>query len=163
MREYLLASPRIFPTCIRTLPKEELNSRTVIGSDQCIVDSKWFFLRGIVEIPIIGNDEPFVWGLWASVLEQSFDEISDCWELQGRGKSHGPLKGRLANSLSTYPETLNLKVSIILQPVGARPLFVIEDFDHPLSVQQQSGISKQEAIEFASLLLHLEGREMGHS
>lgn len=144
------------------LPKEVRDTRAVVGSDQCIVESQWFFLRGIVEIPIIGNDEPFLWGLWASVFEHDYGEISDCWDLHGREK-RGPYKGRIANSLSVYPETLNLKVSIIVQPVRSRPLFVIEETNHPLGVQQQPGISQQEAIELASLLLHLEGRGLGHS
>jgi len=143
--------------------KEERDSRTVFGSDQCIVDSKLFFVRGLAEVPVIGNDEPFLWGLWTSVLEDVYDAISECREIKGREKSHGPFKGRLANSLSVYPETLNLKVKIILQPVGARPLFVIEDVKHPLGLQQRFGITQQEANELASLLLHVEGRGLGHS
>jgi len=117
----------------------------------------------MLEIPIIGSDQPFLWGVWASVREETFDEISDCWELEGREKKHGPYNARLANSLSIYPETLNLKVKIILQPVGVRPLFVIEDVQHMLSVQQKSGISKQQAVELASFLHHSEGRPPGHS
>jgi hypothetical protein len=39
-----------------------------------------------VEIPIVGSDQPFLWGVWASVLEEVFDEISDSWELEGREK-----------------------------------------------------------------------------
>jgi hypothetical protein len=77
-----------------------------------------------MEIPVIGSDQPFLWGVWTSIREEVFDEISDCWELEGREKKHGPYKGRLANSLSIYPETLNLKLKIIVQPVGVRPLFV---------------------------------------
>jgi len=152
-----------FPDEYANLKQEERDARAVVGSDQCIIDAAHFFLRGLLEIPVIGNNEPFLWGLWASVREEVFDEISECWELQGREKSHGPFKGRLANSLSIYPETLNLKLKVILQPVGARPLFIVEDAGHPLHLQQKSGITHQEAIELASLLLHLEGRELGHS
>ena len=152
-----------FPDPYANLSREERDSRATIGSDQCIVDSQWFFLRGVLEIPIIGSDRPFLWGVWASVREEIFDEMSDCWELEGREKKHGPYKARLANSLSIYPETLNLKVKIILQPVGVRPLFVIEDVQHMLAVQQKSGISKQQAVELASFLHHSEGRPPGHS
>jgi hypothetical protein len=62
-----------------------------------------------------------------------------------------------------YPKTLNLKLKIILQPVGVRPLFFIEDEHHVLSAQQKSGISQQQAIELASFLLHSAGRLPGHS
>jgi Uncharacterized protein conserved in bacteria (DUF2199) len=42
-------------------------------------------------------------------------------------------KARLANSLSIYPEMLNLKLRIVLQHVGVRPLFLLEDDQHVLS------------------------------
>lgn len=152
-----------FPDMYANLAAEAREARAVIGSDQCIVDSQWFFVRGILEIPIVGKDVPFVWGLWASVLQDTYEEISDCWELKGREKICGPFKGRLANSLSTYPETLNLKIRIVLQPVGVRPVFILEDAEHPLAIEQQNGITEQEAMRIASLLLHLEGRQLGHS
>jgi hypothetical protein len=101
--------------------------------------------------------------VWTSIREEIFDEISDCSEVEGRKNKYGPYKRRLANSLSIYPETLNLKLKIIVQPVGARPLFVLEDDQHVLAEQQKSGISVQQAVELASFLLHSEGRPAGHS
>ena len=124
------------------------------GSDQYIIDHKWFFVRGCLEIPIIGSEDVFLCGLWASVCEEVFDAIEECWELAGREKCRGPFKGRLANSLAEYPETLNLKTSILLQPVGTRPLFVVEQSDHPLAVDQASGISRNRALLLSSLALH---------
>jgi hypothetical protein len=142
-----------FPDVYANLPMEERDSRAVISSDQCIVDSKCFFLRGLVEIPIIGSSDVFLWGVWASVQEEVFDEISASWELEGREKSQGPFKGRLANSLWIYEETLHLSVTIVLRPVGARPLFVLEDSRHALGTQQQSGMTREQAIELAASLL----------
>lgn len=103
------------PDMYANMNRDERDTRSVRGSDQYIIDQKWFFIRGCLEIPIIGSEEVFLWGLWASVREGVFDEIEDCWELQGREKCRGPFKGRLANSLAEYPETLNLKVKILLQ------------------------------------------------
>jgi hypothetical protein len=94
-----------------------------------------------------------LWGLWASVREEVLDEISECWELAGREKSRGPFKGRLGNSLSIYPETLNLKVQILIRPVGERPLLMIEENDHQLAVEQRSGITPERAWELASASL----------
>jgi len=152
-----------FPDQYANLSKPERDSRATIGSDQCIVDSQRFYLRGMMEIPIVGSDEKFLWGVWASIREEIFDEISGCWELEGRERKYGPYKGRLANSLSIYPETLNLKLRIILQPVGVRPLFILEDDHHALALHQNSGMTQQQAIEMASFLLHCEGRPPGHS
>ena len=136
------------------MKREERDARAVIGSDQCIIDQQWFFIRGCLEIPVLGSDECFLWGLWASVREEVFDEISGCWEMAGREKKCGPYKGRLNNSLAMYPETLNLKLAIVMQPVGTRPLFKIEEADHPLAIEQQSGIPCARARELAALILH---------
>jgi len=136
--------------------RDERDARGVRGSDQYIIDQKWFFIRGCLEIPIVGSSDIFLWGLWASVREEVFDEISECWELAGREKSRGPFKGRLGNSLSIYPETLNLKVQILIRSVGERPLLMIEENDHQLAVEQRSGITPERAWELAALLLHQE-------
>jgi hypothetical protein len=145
-----------FPDMYANMKSDEREARATMGSDQCIIDSQWFFIRGCLEIPVIGHDEPFLWGVWASVREEVFDEISDCWEQQGRENLHGPFKGRLGNSLRVYSETLNLKVTIRIQSVGTRPLFIVEEAEHPLAMEQKSGISLNAAIELASLLIHTE-------
>jgi len=143
-----------FPDMYANMNRDERDTRAEIGSYQCIIDRRWFFIRGCLEIPIVGSDGPFLWGLWVSVREEVFDQIEDCWKLEGREQFRGPFKGRLANSLPEYPETLNLKTKILLQPVGTRPLFVIEERDHPLAIAQASGISRTRSQELASFALH---------
>jgi hypothetical protein len=143
-----------FPDLYANMNSDERDARAVIGSDQCIVDQQWFFIRGCLEIPIIACDEPFLWGIWASVCEDVFDEISDSWEQRGRENLHDPFKGRLGNSLKVYPETLNLKRTIRMQPVGTRPLFIVEDTELPLAIEQKLCITPTAAMELASLLLH---------
>jgi hypothetical protein len=142
------------PDMYVNMNRDERDARCIRGSDQYIIDQKGFFIRGCLEIPIAGSDEVFIWGLWALVLQEVFDEIEDCWELAGREESRGPFKGRLANSLAEYPETLNLKIRIILQPIGTRPLFVVEESDHVLAIEQARGIPRHRAMELASLVLH---------
>ena len=154
-----------FPDPYANLSADARDTRAILVTDHCIIDQKTFFLCGCLEIPIIGHSEPFLWGLWAIVWEKDFDEIDDCWESPGREKTHGPFQGRLANSLKDYPETLNLKLKIVLgapfKPgfglsgftVGTRALFYIEESEHPLA-QEQHGISYQLAMERASLYLH---------
>jgi hypothetical protein len=85
-----------FPDQYAKMTREERDARAVIGSDQCIIDQQWFFIRGCLEIPIVDSDEVFLWGLWASVRQEVFDEISECWELVEREKSRGPFKSSWA-------------------------------------------------------------------
>ena len=142
------------PDVYANMSRNERDARCVRGSDQYIIDHKWFFIRGCLEIPIVESSDVSLWGLWASVREEVFDDISRCWELAGREKSHGPFKGRLANSLSIYPETLNLKVQIVIRPVGERPLLLVEENEHQLAMEQASGITRDRAVTLAALLLH---------
>jgi len=146
-----------FPDMYAGLSESDRGSRALIGSDQCIIDEHWFFIRGCLEIPIFDSDDVFLWGLWASVKEEAFNEISAAWEEEGRESRLAPFKGRLANSLSVYTETLNLKLRIVIQPVGTRPLFILEEEQHPLAVAQQRGMSRSDVAELSAKLLHMQG------
>jgi hypothetical protein len=42
-----------FPDMYANLNSEDRDLRAVIGSDQCIVDEQWFFIRGCLEIPAV--------------------------------------------------------------------------------------------------------------
>ena len=57
-----------------------------------------------------------------------------------------PFKGKMATSLSVYPETLNLKLEIIVQPVGTRPLLRLEEAGHPLAIEQRSASLVRELL-----------------
>jgi Uncharacterized protein conserved in bacteria (DUF2199) len=83
---------------------------------------------------IIGSTDLFLWGPWASSKAEAFDEISACWDEEGRDLRHGPFNARLANSLSVYSGSLNAKLRIVMQPVGTRPPFVPEEPEHPIAL-----------------------------
>jgi hypothetical protein len=146
-----------FPNVYANIPESDRGARALISSDQCIVDEALFFIRGCLEIPILESNDVFIWGLWAVVKEEVFNEISESWEEEGRETRRGPFKARLANSLSVYPETLNLKLRIVVRAVGTRPLFILEEGQHPLATAQQQGISRLEAMELSATLLHVQG------
>ncbi len=82
-----------FPDTYVSLEEEECERRTLIGSDQCIIDNEMYFIRGLVELRIIGFQEPFLWGLWASIWKEAFDEISEHWQTPGREKLIWSIQG----------------------------------------------------------------------
>lgn len=143
-----------FPDSYACLKETERATRAEISSDQCIINNEWFFIRGLIEIPIIGFEDFFLWGVWASVKKETFDQISDHWETPGRENLIGPYKGRINNSLSEYPETLNLKCTIHIRPAGERPVFCIDEPDHPLAKEQREGMTLDRIQEIASHLMH---------
>ena len=104
-------------------------------------------------MPIVGSDDFFVWGVWAGVHEKDFDTIHEFWNKAGRESLIGPFRGRLANSLLTHPDTLNLLLQIKIRPIGERPLFLLEESEHPLAMEQHSGLIVDKAKEYGCMLL----------
>jgi hypothetical protein len=142
-----------FPDPYANLSRDDRENRALVSSDQCIIDHEQFYLRGCLELPIIGSDDIFLWGVWARVHENDFDQIQEFWERAGRESVIGPFKGRLANSLSIYADTLNLKLKIEIQPLGQRPLFVLEEREHLLAEEQRLGLDAAKAREYACILM----------
>ncbi|MFI5734154.1 DUF2199 domain-containing protein [Kribbella sp. NPDC051587] len=124
-----------------------------LGSDQCVIDGEHFFVRGLIELPVIGTADTFVWGVWVSLSQESFQHISDRWFAEGR-EADPPYFGWLSTELDYSPSTLNLKTNLHSRPVGERPLIELEPTDHPLAVEQRDGITAARAQEIAERLLH---------
>lgn len=144
-----------FPDAYAALSLEDRRSRAVLSSDQCILDQEKFYVRGCIEIPVRGTDGVFLWGVWTQVDDKTFDAISEHWNTAGRETKIGPYEGLLANSLSIYPKTLNLKLTIQIMPIGIRPLFRVESMDHSLAIEQKYGITPEHAQEYACHLLRI--------
>ena len=128
------------------VPPEEFDERVAENADQCIVDGEHYFVRGHIEIPVTGSNKIFIWSVWVSLSEASFEHMSEHWEADGRENCE-PYFGWLLTSLPCYPETLHLKTSVQSQPVGQVPLISIEPTEHPLSIEQQSGITMERVHE----------------
>jgi len=59
---------------------EHRAQRCVLGTDDCIIDEKYFFVRGCIEVPVRGEAEPFSWGVWVSakLTEANSQGITSC-------------------------------------------------------------------------------------
>jgi hypothetical protein len=142
------------PEAYAQLKKRERTS-THLGSDDCVIGENEHYLRGIIELPIAGLDETFLWGAWARVWQRDYAEFCDHCDSEGRETNIGPYKGRLGNNLPGYQSpTLNLKCTVHVQPVGIRPLFIIEEPEHLLAVEQCNGISLMRARSLAACVYH---------
>jgi hypothetical protein len=131
----------------------EFEKRVDLTDGQCVVDEQHFFLRGHIEIPVVGSEDSFAWSVWCSVSERSFLQASDRW-LEPERVADPPYFGWLMTSLPVYPETLHLKTSIQSRDVGRVPLVTVESTDHPLAKEQHHGITRARVEEFAHLILH---------
>ncbi len=134
------------------IPELERALRGKLDSDVCLLDDRDIFVRGCLEIPIIGQDDCFIWGVWVSVSEASFARILELWEASGI-ENESPKFGWLCNNISIYPTTLNLKTHLHVRDGGRRPLIELEPTDHPLAIEQRHGISIKRVEEIATALL----------
>lgn len=124
-----------------------------LNSDLCVIRKKDYFVRGLIEIPVIGSDRGFRWGVWTSLSKTNFDKIVELWN-DPKLLDEPPYFGWLSSSIKSYPETLNLKSNVQSRSVQQRPYIVLESTDHPLPVEQRYGITKERVREIAESFLH---------
>ena len=119
---------------------EERDARIQLSSDQCIIDGEHFFVRGVLEIPVLETGDVFAWGVWVSLSKTNFDRMHELWQTPGR-ENEPAYFGWLSTEVPGYPSTLNLKTRVHTRGVGLRPRIELEATDHPLSVEQREGIA----------------------
>ncbi len=136
------------------LPSGALHAspETFLDSDYCAIDNESFFVRGIIELPILGAAESFRWGVWGSLSRAKFEMLirADEAELQ-------PEKLQMFSWLSTrlpdYPDTLNLRMTALIQEIGTRPHFKLDAGDHPLVQEYYHGITPERVKELMLRML----------
>jgi len=128
----------------------------VYTPDQCVIDGKDFYLRGRILVPVIGVEEPFVWGVWAEVSPINFVRTNELWTVEGR-EAEPAFPGWLNTQLPVFGDTSNREVSVQTQRVGKRPHFTVVDEEHPLAVEQRNGITMRWVEEIAERMLHAGG------
>ena len=114
------------PAAVSGLSEVEFRTRVERGSEQCVLDSKHFFILGNLDIPI-GNTSAFIrWTVWSTLSEAHFIRSSELWHTTGR-ESEPPYSGWLSNQIPGYPSSINIKAVVKTEPVGIRPrILVIE-------------------------------------
>jgi hypothetical protein len=141
------------PLSYYEIPEQERESRCILGTDNCVIDAKWFFIRGCLEIPVHGHDEPLVWGVWISLSEKNYARWVEVFDQDER--SHiGPFFGWLSASLNPYPETASLKTLVHLRDHGLRPTIEVEPTDHPLAIEQRNGITVDRVADIYIIMMH---------
>jgi hypothetical protein len=141
------------PAAYEAVPVAERSERCALSSDQCVIDNKHFFLLGRLEIPMLGQSEPFTWLCWVSVSEKNFERASELWHAEGR-ESEPPYFAWVQSALP-YPEsTLNLKANLVTKPLGERPLVVLQQAEHPLFREQAHGVQLARVQQIVESALH---------
>lgn len=141
------------PLSYYAVPKAERDRRCDLGSDDCVIDGKEFFVRGCLEVHVHDHTDPFIWGVWVSLSKDSHAQWLSTFKVAKRS-SVGPFFGWLNASLKPYPDTINLKTRVHLRDDGIRPFIELEPTQHPLAIEQRDGISIERVAEIYSMMMH---------
>lgn len=125
-----------------TVPEAERAGRVRLDADFCAIDGEDFFIRGVIEIPVLGYEEGFAFGVWVSQKEENFRR----YRARPGADDLGPTFGWLSNEIAFYEApTLTLKTRVHFRGGTLRPAIELEPTDHPLAVDQREGISLERA------------------
>lgn len=147
----------VAPGYYEWLTAEQKASSGWITEDLCTVTLEGhtdFFIRTVLEIPIHGASEPFIWGVWVSVSEKSYKRYVDTRDAPAEGDG---FFGWLANDIPYYPPGGPFAANVFLQPEGLRPVVELQEGeceDHPLVVDQRQGITPTKAQDIGEFMLH---------
>ncbi len=134
------------------IPADEQESRVEMNDDLCIIDDKYFFIRGNIEIPVIDTNQKFIWDVWVSSSEENFDKTNDFWEDPEREQKLDPMFGWLSSDIPCYPDTINLKTMVHTRTIGLCPVIELEPSKHPIAVEQREGITLERIKQIAEEL-----------
>lgn len=140
------------PHPIYLLDDEERRQRAFVEDDFAVLtgpSGDRHFVRGLLELPVAGEDDYFGYGAWVEVSEEDVVELGELWHDED-GSHAGSFAGTLANELSPYAFTEGLPVTIRLRDVSLLPLLELEDGEHELVRAQRYGISPHRAHQLAA-------------
>jgi hypothetical protein len=116
-----------------------------LSEDFCVMDGRYFFVRGVLEIPVHGFAEKFGFGCWSTLSRENFEKYVEGFD-DGVFADWGPWSGWLGNRLGDYIGTEPEAVWVYPQPHRQRPTFRIMDSGHPLAIDQEKGITPERLL-----------------
>jgi hypothetical protein len=127
------------------VPEIERGSRCELTPDHCIIDCERFFLRGCLSVPVHDLSGHFVWGMWAEV---SGDVFRRYLELHGAdGSREPPVPAKMSGEPRGYRGLDGHPLLIQFGPADKRPQFILQESDHLMYREQQSGITQHRVHE----------------
>lgn len=127
------------------IPEAEREARAAWTPDTCVIDNKDYLIRGVIEVHVHGEAEPFGWGVWVSQKKENFETYLANHE----SATIGPFFGWLCTRIWYYQpdDTLHLKTMAHFVGNKMRPRIMVEPTEHPLAVHQRDGITLEKAWE----------------
>lgn len=142
------------PSPYNSMAPEERAARAKLNRDFCVIDGEEYYVRAVLEIPIVGETETLEWGVWGSLSEQNFERYVATFDDLDQSKL-GSFFSWFSSFLPGYNFPEPLRCSLIPQDNRQRPHVVFHPDDtHQLVLDKKNGISLERAIEFVMPVLH---------
>ena len=117
-----------------------------LSDDLCVIGGADFFVRGVLEIPVHGSDEPFGFGGWSTLSRANFELYVA--SIDGAVLDEDAIwTGWLSTWAKPFPSTLNQPCWVEPRAGGLRPLIWLHDETHPLAAAQRDGIGRERLLE----------------
>ncbi len=113
-------------------------------------DGLHYFIRTILEIPIIGIEDPFLWGVWVSLSRTSYDRYVSTYNEPDLDDT---FFGYLCSAIPGYANTWSLPTTVHQRPQGKRPANSIHPGEHQLARDFREGITVAQAQTLAEPIL----------
>lgn len=129
-------------------PAERAAMDTFCDPNFCVIGGRRLFVRGLVPLPVHGQDDDYCIGIWAELAQADWLLARTMWDEAGNDRVP-EFDGVLANHIShTYDvSTLGIGVRVQLHD-DTRPSFRLLETGHPLEAEQRNGISAHRALQF---------------
>jgi len=140
--------------CLSNEQREDMGK---IDNDFCTITHEKsidYFIRAVLEVPIHGVEEPFLWGVWVSLSEKSFRRYVETYDSPVDGDG---FFGWVSNSIPAYPYERSRPADVVIQIEGQRPKVMLhkgDPEDDPLVIDQIHGISVSRAQQIAERVFH---------
>ncbi len=144
-----------YPAVYFSIPSEERDERIEMEKSLCVIDEKFFFHRGRLEIPIRDNHDNLFFDVWLSISEDNFGIRMDDWNNPNR-INNSPYFGWLQTQIPTYENSINIKAQAFEEELDCIPRIEATDENHQLTLDQKNGISLKKAIGIIEFILDKE-------
>lgn len=139
------------PDEVHALSYIEKYTRAKYNADLCTLDEQRHFIRGVLPIPLVDQDDSFGWGIWVEVSRS----IHDAYVKAFNSDAPEPTlcEGVLVNAIPGYSETSGLAVNVQFNGKDARPTFAFQAGEaHGLAHEQLKGISQKRQHDILEIL-----------
>jgi hypothetical protein len=134
--------------------RDEVGRRTRRTDDQFFLDGERFWVKGLLELPVVDAAKPLLFGVWVEVEADVLEAIARAWD------TADPEQTRFAGTFDTivwpYRNALGLPVGLDYRSREKRPQVVVLDAVHELGREQRDGITLDRVRELAASIEHME-------